>query len=205
MARQPSYRPMAPSAFFKNQRSAQPLEPGTVARGYLRDDDLLYRGIEGKATPLGAARATGLVLGLSPLSAATSVAVLGSLPEYAEGAFSVGPHNVRTFPFPIDEALMKRGRSQFNIYCSVCHDRVGTGNGRIVQRGYLRPPSLHSTRLRLAPEGYFFEVISNGWGGMPAYNDQITPQDRWAIVAYVRALQRSQNPRPDDQPKEGPK
>jgi mono/diheme cytochrome c family protein len=80
----------------------------------------------------------------------------------------------------------------------MCHDRVGTGNGKVVQRGYLKPPSYHSERLRAMRVGHIFQVITRGQGGMPAFYDQITPRDRWAIVAYVRALQLSQNfPRKD--------
>jgi mono/diheme cytochrome c family protein len=102
------------------------------------------------------------------------------------------------FPFPITEERLKHGREQFNIYCAVCHDRVGNGHGVIVQRGYLRPPSYHIQRLREAPVGHFFNVITRGHGGMPDYASQIPPTDRWEIVAYVRALQLSQNARADD-------
>jgi mono/diheme cytochrome c family protein len=97
------------------------------------------------------------------------------------------------FPLPVTEELLHRGQERFNIMCSMCHDRVGTGLGKVVQRGYLRPPSYHSERLRKMPVGHIFQVITRGQGGMPAFSDQITPRDRWAIVAYVRALQLSQH------------
>lgn len=93
----------------------------------------------------------------------------------------------------IDRALLERGQERFNIYCSMCHGPSGDGNGMIVQRGFRRPPSLHVERLRNAPAGHFFDVMSNGFGAMPSYRVQTTPHDRWAIVAYLRVLQLSQN------------
>ena len=100
---------------------------------------------------------------------------------------------VKEFPFPIDDKVLNRGQERYNIYCSPCHDRTGSGNGMVVQRGYKQPPSYHQDRLRNADVGYFFDVISNGFGAMPDYRAQIAPRDRWAIVAYIRALQYSQN------------
>ena len=91
------------------------------------------------------------------------------------------------------KAVLERGQQRFNIYCTPCHARVGDGNGMIVQRGYKHPPSFHGQRLRNAPLGYFYDVISNGFGGMPDYAAQVKPADRWAIAAYIRALQLSQN------------
>jgi len=96
------------------------------------------------------------------------------------------------FPFPVSEQVLQRGQERYNIYCSPCHDRVGSGSGMIVQRGYRRPPPFHLQRLREAPVGYFFDVITRGFGAMPSYQAQISVDDRWAIVAYVRALQLSQ-------------
>jgi mono/diheme cytochrome c family protein len=106
------------------------------------------------------------------------------------------------FPFVIDREALERGRERFDIYCAPCHDRAGTGQGVVVRRGYSPPPSLHAPRLREAPAGYFFEVISNGFGAMPSYAEQVPVADRWAIVAYVRALQLSQNATLDDVPPE---
>jgi len=96
-------------------------------------------------------------------------------------------------PFPVTADVMTRGRERFNIYCSPCHSRLGDGNGMIPQRGFRRPPSYHIDRLRKAPLGYFFDVMTNGFGAMPDYASQISPRDRWCIVAYIRALQLSQN------------
>jgi mono/diheme cytochrome c family protein len=97
------------------------------------------------------------------------------------------------FPFRIDSLVMARGQERFDIYCSPCHGRTGFGDGMIVRRGYRRPPSYHDDRLRKAPVGHFFDVISNGFGAMPDYAAQINVKDRWAIVAYVRALQLSEH------------
>jgi mono/diheme cytochrome c family protein len=95
-------------------------------------------------------------------------------------------------PFPATEEVLKRGEQRYNIYCAPCHSRTGDGNGMIVQRGYRRPPSYHTDRLRNMPLGHFFDVITNGFGSMPDYAAQVAPRDRWAIVAYIRALQLSQ-------------
>jgi cbb3-type cytochrome c oxidase subunit III len=97
------------------------------------------------------------------------------------------------FPFPITRDVLERGRDRFSIYCVPCHGPVGDGDGIVVQRGFNPPPSYHSDRLRAAPVGHFFDVISNGFGAMPSYAAQVSVDDRWAIIAYIRALQLSQN------------
>jgi mono/diheme cytochrome c family protein len=107
-------------------------------------------------------------------------------------AGKVGNALVTEFPFPVDAALLARGRERFDIFCSPCHDRTGSGGGMVVKRGYRAPPSFHIERLREAPVGHFLDVITNGFGAMPDYSVQIDVSDRWAIVAYVRALQLSQ-------------
>lgn len=107
-----------------------------------------------------------------------------------------------TFPFAVTKKVIERGQDRFNVYCSPCHDRTGRGNGMVVRRGYRHPPSYHSDRLRQVPNGYIFDVITNGFGAMPDYAAQIPPEDRWAIVAYVRALQLSQNAALSDVPPE---
>jgi len=96
-------------------------------------------------------------------------------------------------PFPVTQQVLERGRERYNVYCAPCHSETGDGDGMIVQRGYRRPPSYHIDRLRKAPLGHFYDVIANGFGAMPDYAAQIQPRDRWAIVAYIRALQLSQN------------
>jgi mono/diheme cytochrome c family protein len=96
-------------------------------------------------------------------------------------------------PFPVTEELLSRGQQRYDIYCAPCHSRVGDGNGVIPARGFPRkPPSYHIERLRKASLGYLFDIISSGFGSMPDYASQIAPRDRWAIVAYIRALQLSQ-------------
>ena len=95
-------------------------------------------------------------------------------------------------PFPVTHDVLERGRERFNIYCAPCHSRLGDGNGMIVQRGYRRPPSYHIDRLRQAPLGHFFDVMTNGFGAMPDYAAQVPVRDRWCIIAYIRALQLSQ-------------
>jgi hypothetical protein len=103
-------------------------------------------------------------------------------------------------PFPVTMDVLQRGQERYNIYCTPCHSRVGNGVGMIVQRGYARAGNFHSARLQAAPLGHFFSVISNGYGAMPDYAAQVTPEDRWAIVAYIKALQLSQNAEPTDVP-----
>jgi len=104
-------------------------------------------------------------------------------------------------PFPVTKEVLERGRERYNIYCAPCHSRVGDGNGFIPSRGFPRkPPSYHIERLQKAPLGYFYDVISNGFGIMPDYAAQIPPRDRWNIVAYIRALQLSQNATTADVP-----
>jgi hypothetical protein len=104
----------------------------------------------------------------------------------------VGKEPGNEMPFPVTRQVLERGRQRFDIYCAPCHSRLGDGNGMVVQRGYRRPPSYHIDRLRNAPLGHFYDVITNGFGAMPDYAEQVPPHDRWAIVAYIRALQLSQ-------------
>lgn len=147
---QPKFIPLRGTDFFADGRSARPLPEGTVARGQLRADTLLYSGkIDGADTTV--------------------------------------------FPFPIDEKVMARGQERYDIYCAPCHGRTGDGDGMVVRRGYRRPPAYHDERLRSAPIGHFFDVMTNGFGAMADYAAQIKVEDRWAIAAYVRALQTSQH------------
>ena len=147
---QPKYLPYDETDFFGDGRSERAPVPGTVARGQLRLDELLYTGKE-----------NGVV--------------------------------ADEFPFPITPADLQRGREEYNIYCTPCHDYTGNGNGMIVQRGFPQPPSYHIDRLRQAPAGHFFEVITNGFGRMFSYAARVTPEDRWRIAAYIRVLQLSQH------------
>ena len=109
---------------------------------------------------------------------------------------------VDTFPFTVTRELLERGQQQYNVFCAPCHAITGNGDGMIVRRGFSPPPSLHEERLRAAPVGYFYSVITNGFGRMYSYASRIEPTDRWAITAYIRALQLSQNARIEDVPED---
>jgi Cytochrome C oxidase, cbb3-type, subunit III len=112
----------------------------------------------------------------------------------------VGNATVKELPFPVDDKVLDRGQDRFNIFCTPCHDALGTGRGMVVQRGYRQPTSFHDERLRNADPGYFFDVITNGFGAMPDYRMQLAARDRWAVIAYIRALQLSQRAAPSDVP-----
>jgi mono/diheme cytochrome c family protein len=140
-------------------------------------------------------------------SSANRVMVEGTIPRgflnedesvYGAPAMKAGDSSkaktyLASFPFAVSAQMLDRGQERFNIYCAPCHSRTGMGDGMVVRRGYRKPPSFHQERLRTQPVGYFFDVITNGFGVMPSYADQIPVRDRWAIVAYIRALQLSQN------------
>ena len=119
------------------------------------------------------------------------------------------PDDIDTFRFPLPKRSSKRGRERYDIFCSACHGLTGNGDGMIVRRGFRRAASFNDDRLRQAPVGHFFDAITNGWGAMPSYAAQIPVQDRWAIIAYIRALQVSQqtttpsaSPRPAASPRQ---
>ena len=180
MADQPSYKPLEPSTFFTNGQSARQLVAGTVARGHLEIDTHLYTGRKP-----GANRKQETARTEHPLPLGKNVA--GTTSALDETQF------VETFPFPITAKVLEQGRDRYMIYCVVCHDPRGKGRGKIVERGYTPPPSYHISRLRTVSVGHVFAVISEGYGSMPSYAGQIPPRDRWAITAYVRALQLSQH------------
>jgi len=110
------------------------------------------------------------------------------------------PKDSNAFPLPVTAELMSRGQDRYKIFCSPCHGLQGDGNGLVTLRGMKHPPSYHQDRLRNEPNGYFYDVIANGFGAMNGYSAQLNPQDRWAIVAYVRALQVSRNAHVADLP-----
>lgn len=146
----PRFKPLQANDFFADGRASREIPAGTVARGFLRDDDVFFTGIQNGAP-------------------------------------------VERIPMPITAELVARGRERFNIYCSPCHGVSGDGDGMIVKRGYKRPTSYHDPRLRNERAGYFFDVMTRGFGQMPDYAAQVSPKDRWAVVAYIRALQLSQH------------
>lgn len=185
MAEQPSYRPDEPNTFFKDGRASRPPVAGTVARGYLQTDLHLFAG---KLTT----KSQELAFPIAAVGVgAANVLNLAAIAEAAYG--SSDQTGFDTFPFPVTEDVLKHGKNRYMIYCVVCHDALGNGHGMIVERGYTPPPSYHSERLRKAPVGHFFEVVTKGYGSMPSYAHQIPVRDRWAIIAYIRALQLSQH------------
>lgn len=189
MARQPSFRQDEPTSFFSDGRADRPTIPGTIARGFLRTDDHLYAGkMPNRHASL--VRAVGIV-GTGGTSIATSLAT--TVPSAIDLAAT-------TFPFPVTGEVLKRGQEGYTIYCAPCHDALGTGQGHIVERGYTPPPSFHQPHLRAAPVGHLFDVASRGLGSMPSYAKQVPAHDRWAIVAYIRALQFSQHISMEDLP-----
>jgi len=121
--------------------------------------------------------------------------------EFYEGKDASGK-DIEAFPIAVDKAVIERGQNRFDIYCAPCHGRIGNGLGMIVRRGFKQPPSYHIDRLRQAPVGHYYDVITNGYGAMLNYASQVQPRDRWAIVAYIRALQYSQNANINDLPAE---
>ncbi|HOK45463.1 MAG TPA: cytochrome c [Bryobacteraceae bacterium] len=126
-----------------------------------------------------------------PLPAGTVSQDYGSYDELLETG-KIGQRVSEVFPFEITAEVFARGRERFNIFCAPCHGRTGDGDGMVVRRGFRRPPSYHIERLRNAPAGHFFDVITNGYGSMYSYADRVPVRDRWAIAAYIRALQLSQ-------------
>src|ERR1043166_7846187 len=155
----------------------QPIE-GTVARGQLRSDTQFFTGKKAKAP------------GAAPTATPTAQQTSGT--QSTVTANNNFPDDVVTFPFPVTKEVVLRGHERYNIFCSVCHGLTGNGDGMIVRRGYRRAASFNDDRLRQAPVGHFFDAMTNGWGAMPSYAAQIPVQDRWAIIAYIRALQLSQ-------------
>lgn len=171
MQDQPKMKPYRSSRFYRDGLSSrQPIE-GTVARGYLKEDTEFFTGKKrGSGTSAPAATAGGT----APAGAAAY------------------PDAVETFPFTVDEKVLRRGKERYEIFCSACHGLTGHGDGMVVRRGFRRAASFHDDRVRQAPVGHYFDAITNGWGVMPSYAAQIPARDRWAIIAYIRALQLSQ-------------
>ena len=177
MADQPRVNPLRASQFFSDGQSARPLVAGTVSRGNLRIDKAYFEGkIEGKP-----------VEEFPFKKVAAELHVTSSNGDGDDG--DGNSDNDRE----VTRKILERGQQRFNIFCLACHDRTGTGRGMVVQRGFPAPPSYHSDRLRGMPIGHFFDVITHGFGRMPDYASQVPVADRWAIAAYVRALQWSQH------------
>jgi mono/diheme cytochrome c family protein len=174
MQDQPKYKYYRKSEFFTDKRASRDMVEGTVPRGQLRDNKAFYTGKIDNPNPNAQAQTT---------TDARGNTLVASF-----------PNDIEEFPVPVTKELLDRGQERYNIYCGVCHGPVGGGDGMIVRRGFPQPPTYHDDRLRNAPVGHFYDVITNGWGKMNSYAHVVQPADRWAIVAYIRALQVSQNP-----------
>ena len=207
MQDQPRYEVYEPSKQFKDGLSSRPLVEGTVPRGYLRADTQLYtgkmsrtqtggaqggnananqNGQEGNAG--GANATTGASTNPQGSGNGNTTTQAGAAAQGAAGE----DDDAADVPFPVTAEVITRGQERYRIFCAMCHGDTGVGDGMIVRRGFRQPPSYHEDRLRQARVGYFFRVITEGYGAMPPYNAQVPVQDRWAIAAYIRALQLSQ-------------
>ena len=174
MQDQPKYKYYARSDFFPDNRASRDPVAGTVARGQLHDDKAFYTGKVANPNPN------------APVQTATDASGNTVVASF--------PNDIDEFPVPVTKELIDRGQNRFNIYCIVCHGPTGNGDGMVVRRGFPKPPTYHDDRLRNAPVGHFFDVMTNGWGKMNSYAAQVAPADRWAIASYIRTLQMAQNP-----------
>ena len=201
MQDQPKLKYYRQSEFFNNQMGSRPLVEGTVPRGYLREDKALYTGKkDGAALSPNALSANGGKQQTQDgtngqlATPTTGGAANSSGTSAATTAAATYPDAITEFPLPVNADLINRGEERSRVFCIVCHGPNGNGDGMIVRRGFSPPPSYHTDQLRGAPVGHFYDVVTNGWGRMNGYAAQIQVADRWAIVAYIRALQASQNP-----------
>jgi mono/diheme cytochrome c family protein len=223
MQDQPKYEAYESSRSFKDGQASRPPVEGTVARGHLREDSYFYTGKGGAGQrAAGAANsvaqtgsASGGMGAAVPNTSGTSAAtasqgggdvnvrgnVGGGVPNAQAAAAMGGPDN---FPFPVTKEVLERGRERYNIYCIVCHGGAGDGDGMIPRRGFQRPPSFYEDRLQegTANAAHFFDVITNGWGAMPSYAESLPAEDRWKVIAYVRALQLSRRMNMNELPPE---
>src|SRR5256885_3420626 len=165
------------NSFYKDGSGSRPLVEGTVPRGYLRQEREFYTGKKS-----------------GPAAKGTPQTQTAAAPSTSTNAATLYPDDVETIPMSITKADLDRGQERFNIYCSACHGMTGYGDGIVARRGFNKPSpaNYHQDRLRQAPVGHFFDVMTNGWGAMPSYASQIPVEDRWKIIAYLRALQLSQ-------------
>lgn len=180
------------STFFKDGVSSRPPVAGTVPRGYLRADREFYFGKKNNYGTAGSGQrveGAGRMPAIRPQDA-------GAPNASAPNAAAMFPDDVDTFPFPITKEILERGQERYQIFCSSCHGLTGYGDGMVARRGFNKPApaSFHQDKLRQAPVGHFFDVVTNGWGAMPSHASQIPIEDRWKIIAYIRALQLSQMP-----------
>jgi len=192
MQDQPKMKPFRSSTFFRDGLSSRPQIEGTVARGFLKEDTEFFTGKRAGRTTANATVANSQTpAGPQPRANGTG--------GPAQGAAAY-PDDIETFPIAINKDVVLRGKERYEIFCTACHGLTGSGDGMIVRRGFRRAASFNDDRLRQAPVGHYFDAITNGWGAMPSYAAQISPQDRWAIIAYIRALQLSQQNQNGQQP-----
>ncbi len=173
---QPKMKPYRSSTFFSDGLSSRPRVEGTVPRGFLMTDTEYFTG---KKAGRGVTTPTARPEAASPSE--TAAATPAGAAAY--------PDDVEVFPITVTKELVDRGKERYEIFCSACHGYTGNGDGMIVRRGFRRAAGFNDDRLRQAPVGHFFDAITNGWGAMPSYAAQVPVQDRWAIIAYIRALQ----------------
>ncbi|HKQ99181.1 MAG TPA: cytochrome c [Pyrinomonadaceae bacterium] len=216
MQDQPRYEAYESSTFFKDGLSSRPIVEGTVPRGYLKADSQLYTGKSagkfgaggqgpgaGNQNQAGGGNQGGQEGGGASAEgggSSTMQTAGGNANTQQAGATSSSSAQGRAgadddaadFPFPVTAEVINRGQERYRIFCAMCHGETGEGDGMIVRRGYRKPPTYHEDRLRQARVGYFFRVMTEGFGAMPPYRAQVPVQDRWAIAAYIRALQLSQ-------------
>ena len=179
MQDQPKVKPLRGATFFADGLGSRQPIANTIPRGFLRDDNPEFY--------------TGKRAGAAAATTAQQQTAGGQQQQQQPGAQQNSyPDDVVDFPIPITKDVVERGRSRYEIFCSACHGLTGNGDGMIVRRGFRRAASFNDDRLRQAPIGHFFDAITNGWGAMPSYASQIPVQDRWAVIAYIRALQASQ-------------
>lgn len=174
MQDQPRYKAYKESDFFADKKAMREPVEGTVARGQLREDKAFWTGKKENVDP--------------------NVQVQTTTDASGNTLVSSFPNDIEKIPFAVSEEVINRGQERYNIYCIACHGAVGNGDGMVVRRGFPQPPTYHDDRLRNAPDGHFFDVMTSGWGKMNSYASQVPAADRWAIVAYIRALQAGQNP-----------
>jgi mono/diheme cytochrome c family protein len=184
MQDQPKMKAFRGTTFFGDGLSARQPIPGTVARGFLRSNTEFFTGKKSRTT---AGPGTQSIQGQGQNQPPPQAQV-----QQAGAGANAYPDDIDYFPIPVNEEVVQRGRERYNIFCSACHGFTGNGDGMIVRRGFRRAASFNDDRLREAPVGHFFDAMTNGWGAMPSYAPQIAVQDRWAIIAYIRALQESQ-------------
>jgi mono/diheme cytochrome c family protein len=185
MQDQPKMKAFRGTTFFGDGLSARQPIPGTVARGFLRSNTEFFTGKKSRTT---AGPGTQSIQGQGQNQPQPQQVQA----QQAGAGANVYPDDIDYLPIPVNEEVVKRGRERYNIFCSACHGFTGNGDGMIVRRGFRRAASFNDDRLRQAPVGHFFDAMTNGWGAMPSYAPQIAVQDRWAIIAYIRALQESQ-------------